>query len=182
MLGCIANAAGRNLGLAHMDETVEERAGGQHHGARADRLAGRGHDANDALVLDQKIFDRGGADGEIVLGSQRRLHRGAIELAVRLGARPAHRRALAAVEHPKLDAGGIRDPAHHAVQRIDLAHQMALADPADRGIAGHLADGLELVRQQQRARAKPRGRGRRLAARMPSTDDDDVKRSHSAPK
>ena len=91
---------------------------------------------------------------EIGLRRERRLHRLAIELAVGLGARPAHGRALAAVEQAELDAGRIRDPAHQAVQRIDLAHQMALADPADRGIAGHLADGLELVRQQQRARAE----------------------------
>ena len=35
-----------------------------------------------------------------------RLHRGGVELAVGLGARAAHRRALAAVEHAELDAAG----------------------------------------------------------------------------
>ena len=67
----------------------------------------------------------------------------AIELAVGLGARALHRRALGAVEQAELDAGGVGDPAHHAVERIDLAHQVALAEPADRRVAGHLADGGE---------------------------------------
>ena len=42
------------------------------------------------------------------------------------------------------------------------------------GIAGHLADGLELVGQQQGAGAKARRRRRRLAAGMAAADDDDV--------
>ena len=63
-----------------------------------------------------------------------------IELAVGLGARPAHGRPLAAVEQPELDAGGVGHAAHQAIERVDLAHQMALAQPADRRIAGHRAD------------------------------------------
>ncbi len=84
-----------------------------------------------------------------------RLHGMAVELAVGLGARPAHRRALAAVQDAELDAGAIDRPAHDAVERIDLAHQMALAEAADRRVARHLADRRALVRQQQRARARP---------------------------
>ena len=56
----------------------------------------------------------------------------AIELAVGLGARSPHGRPLAPVEHAELDAGRIGDPAHQPVQRVDLADQMALAEPADR--------------------------------------------------
>ena len=156
---------------------LQERTGGQHHGAGADRLARGCDDADNALVLKDQVLDCSGANFEIGLRGQRRLHGLAIELAVGLGARPAHRRALAPIEHPELDAGRIGDAPHHAVQRIDLADQMALADAADGGIAGHLADGLELVGEQQRPRAEPRRCGRRLAARMPSTDDDDVERS-----
>ena len=71
----------------------------------------------------------------------RRLHGRGIELAVGLGARAAHRRALAAVEHAELDAAGVRHAAHEAVERVDLAHEMALSEPADRRIARHGADG-----------------------------------------
>ena len=68
-----------------------------------------------------------------------------VELAVGLSPRPAHRRTLAAIEHSKLDAAGIGDPAHQAIQRIDLADQMALAETADGGIAGHRANGGKTV-------------------------------------
>ena len=50
------------------------------------------------------------------------LHGFAVNLAVRLGARALHGRPLAAVEHAKLDASGVRDAPHQPVQRIDLAH------------------------------------------------------------
>src|SRR5438046_561573 len=62
----------------------------------------------------------------------------AIELAVGLRARPAHRGALAAVEDAELDPRAIDRAAHDAVERIDLAHQMAFADSADRRVARHL--------------------------------------------
>jgi hypothetical protein len=51
---------------------------------------------------------------------------------------------------------------------------MALAEAADRGIAGHGADGCELVRHQSCSRAQPRGSGRGFAAGMPATDHDDI--------
>ena len=102
------------------------------------------------------------------------LHGLAIELAVGLGARAAHGRALAPVQHPELDAAAIGRPRHHAVERIDLADEMALAEPADRRIAGHHADGLGLMRHQRRARAEPRRSGGGLDAGMAAADDDDV--------
>jgi hypothetical protein len=39
---------------------------------------------------------------------------------------------------------------HRAAQRVDLLDQMALADAADRRVAAHLAERLDVVRQQQR--------------------------------
>ena len=99
----------------------------------------------------------------------------AVELAVGLGARTAHRRALAAVEQPELDAGRIGRPAHHAVQRIDLAHQMALAEPADRRIAGHRADRVAAHASPGPSAAPSRAATRRrLAAGMAAADDDDI--------
>ena len=64
--------------------------------------------------------------------------------------------------------------AHQAVQRIDLAHQMPLAEPADSRVAGHLTDGGELVRHERRARAHACGRSRSLAAGMAAADNDHV--------
>ncbi len=72
--------------------------------------------------------------------AQDRLHGLAVELAVGLGAGAAHGRALGAVEHAELDSGAVDGATHHAVQRIDLADQVALGQPADRRVARHLAD------------------------------------------
>ncbi len=168
-------AAGGRLFLAPMDQPAQEGAGRQHHGAGADLAAVAGDDPGHPAGLDQQVLD--GALDHLEVGRRpdRRLHRLAVELAIGLGARALHGRALGAVEQAELDAGGIRHPPHQAIQRIDLAHQMALAEPADGRIAGHLADGGEPVRHQRRARAHA-GRGSRsLAAGMAAADDDDVK-------
>ena len=97
---------------------------------------------------------------------QQRLHGLAVQLAVRLGAWAAHRRPLAAVQQLEMDAGGIGRAGHHAVQRIDLPHQMPLADPADGRVAGHLAERFDPMGQQQGAGAAACRRRRRLAAGM----------------
>ena len=168
-------AAGGGLFLAPMDQPAQEGAGGQHHGAGPDLAAVARDDPGHPAALDHQVLD--GALDHLEIGRRpdRGLHRLAVELAVGLGARALHGGALGAVEQAELDAGGIRHPPHQAVQRIDLAHQMALAEPADGRIAGHLADGGKAVRHQRRARAHA-GRGSRsLAAGMAAADNDDVK-------
>ena len=113
-------------------------------------------------------------DGEVRRLADRRLHGGRIELAVGLGARTADGRTLAAIEQTKLDAALVGDAAHEAVERIDLADEVALAKAADGGVAGHRADGREPMGQQRRARAHARGRSRGLTAGVAAADDDDV--------
>ena len=65
---------------------------------------------------------------------------GGVEPAVGLGARRPDGGALAAVEHAELDAGLVGDEAHEAAEGVDLADDLALADAADGGVAGHAAD------------------------------------------
>ncbi len=124
-----------------MDEPAQEGAGGEHHGAGAEAAAVSGYDSVNPIAVDDQVLDRRLDHFEIWRGADGRLHRLAVELAVGLGARALNGRAFAPVEHAELDAGGIGDPAHQAVQRVDLAHQMALAEAANGRIAGHLADG-----------------------------------------
>ena len=68
----------------------------------------------------------------------------------------------------------VRRAAHHAVQRVDLAHDVALAEAADRRVARHLADAVEAMRDQRRARAHAVRRQRGLGAGMAAADHDDV--------
>src|SRR5215831_14811222 len=124
-----------------MDETVEERAGRQHDTACGDRPAVAQYQPADmALGIQQQILGRALDDREPRGLRQKLTNRLAIDLAVGLRARPAHRRAFAAVEDAELDPRPIDRPAHDAVEGIDLAHEMALAEPADRRVARHLAD------------------------------------------
>jgi hypothetical protein len=103
-----------------------------------------------------------------------RLHGGCVELAIGLGAWSADRRTLAAIENTKLDAAGIRDPAHQTIQRIYLADEMTFAKTADGGIAGHGADGGKAMCYQGCGSAHPGSCTRGLAAGMPTTDHNDI--------
>ena len=108
--------------------------------------------------------------------ADRGLHRCRIKFAVGLGARSAHRRTLAAIEHPELNAAGVSRPAHQAIERIDLTDQMAFAEPADRRIARHRADGSKLMGDKRRSRAHACRCGRGFTAGVAASDHDDIER------
>ena len=98
----------------------------------------------------------------------------AIGLLVALRAQRLHGGPLAGIEQAHLDEGAVGVAAHLAAERVDLAHEMALGRPADRGVAGHQRDAIEVHRQQQRAASHARRRQRRLAARVARADDDHI--------
>ncbi len=50
-----------------------------------------------------------------------------IKFAIGLRARSANRRAFASVQHPELDTGSIRRPAHDPVKCVDFAHEVPFA-------------------------------------------------------
>ena len=169
-----ADPAGRDLLFADMDEAAQERPGGQNHRAgRQNPAIGQANSRNAAFSEDQ-IVGFALDHRQIRRLEDRALHGGGVELAVGLGAGAAHGGALAAVQDAKLDAALVGDAAHQAVERVDLPHQMALAEPADRRIAGHRADGREFVRHQRGFGAHPRRRGRGFAAGVAAADDNDV--------
>jgi hypothetical protein len=95
----------------------------------------------------------------------------AIKNAIGLRARRTDGRTLAGIENAELDAGLVRRERHRAPERIDLLDQMALADSADRGIAGHLPERFDVVRQKQRCATHPRAGECRLGAGMSPADD-----------
>ena len=133
-----------------------------------------GDDAGDIAMLDDQVLDRGFDHLEVRRGADRCLHRLPVELAVGLGAGALHRGTFAPVQHAELDAGGIGHLPHQAVERVDLADQMPLAEPANGRIAGHFADRGEAMGDQRRARTHASRRGRSLAAGMAAADDDHV--------
>jgi hypothetical protein len=77
---------------------------------------------------------------ETALLAQQFLHSLAIELAVGLGARAAHGRAFAAIEHSELYTGAIRSSTHQTIEGVYLSNQLTLTQPTNGRITGHLAN------------------------------------------
>jgi hypothetical protein len=73
-----------------------------------------------------------------------------------------------------LNSCGIRSPPHQSIKRVNLPNQVSLADPADRGIAGHRADAIDALSDERRSATDTGCGGRSLTARVPSPDYEDV--------
>ena len=157
----LAHTAAAELALAHVNDAVQEGAVRQDHTRRIVRLAElRAHPLH-ATVFDEHLGDRVGPHPQVRDRLQLAPHGLRVTLAVALGARPPDGRPLAPVEHPELNARLIGHAAHDPAQRIDLPHQVPLADSPDGRVARHAADRLQAHRDQQRAGSHPRrGRGR----------------------
>ncbi|OPY91975.1 MAG: hypothetical protein A4E73_01609 [Syntrophaceae bacterium PtaU1.Bin231] len=106
------------------------------------------------------------------------LHGQAVELLVALDAGGLHGGALGGVEQAEVHGGAVGDPAHLAAQGVDLLDKLALGEAADRGVAGHERDRIEIDVEEDRLAAHARRGEGGLAARVPPADDDDIVVSH----
>src|SRR5574337_1009703 len=156
----IARATAGILGLTDVDLAGEKGAGGQHHGACAERQPHLGDHAGDAAVLDDQVVHRLLEQLQLRLGFHDAADGRLVQRAIGLTAGGAYGRTLGGVERAPLDARAVGGVRHGATQRVDLPDQMPLADAADGRVAAHLADRLDVVAEQQGTRARPR-RGER---------------------
>src|SRR5262249_27399776 len=106
-------------------------------------------------VLHESSLDRGLAHGKVRLALDQTLHVPPIARLVGLGPRRAYGRALARVEGSELDSGGIDGERHLATPRFDCLVEMAFPVPANRLVAGHLPDLVEVLGHQQRVATEP---------------------------
>ena len=113
--------------------------------------------------------------GEALLPLQRMLHHLLILPPIRLRPERMHRRPLAPVEHPVLDAGRVCRLAHLAAQSVQLPDQMTLARAADGRVAGHIAHGVQINGEDDRLQPHPCRRQRRLDAGVSGADDSYIK-------
>ncbi len=172
--GGLAHAATGAGAVAHMDHAVEEGARGEDHGPGGEAGAvSQGH-AGDAAVFDEEVGGLALHQRQVGAGGEFGLHGLAVEAAVGLGAGTLNGGALGAVEEAELDARAVRHAAHDAVEGVHLAHEMALSEATDGGIAGHHAHGGELQRKKGGAGAGAGGRVGSLAAGMAAAHHDDV--------
>ena len=139
--------------VAKVQDTAQERTRGQNDRATGDDVAVLGFDCTHGAGLNLNVRSSRLNDLQLRPGRELGLHGGAVKGAITLGARALNGRTFPAIEQTELDTGGICGPAHRAIQRIDFAHQMAFAEAADSGVAGHLSDTVEAVGQEACSRA-----------------------------
>jgi hypothetical protein len=80
-----------------------------------------------------------------------------VRLLVALSARSPHGGSLFRIQHSKLKTGHIRGFAHFPSHGIDFTREMAFGKPADRGIARHLADTIQIYGEEERLAPHSRG-------------------------
>ena len=97
-----------------------------------------------------------------------------IQVPVGLDSWPLDGGSLAPVEHSAMERGAVGGAGHQTVEYVELADQMAFADPADRRVARHLAKIFRAECQQADARTAPCRRSGRLAPGMTRTNDNDI--------
>src|SRR5262249_33389173 len=129
----LADATRGRLLLADVDDATKERAGRQHDRTGAEPSAVRHPHRFDTTMRKDEIVRLALQHLEPLGLADSLLHGRRVELTVGLGARAAYGRALAPVEHAELDPTAIGHAPHQTVECIDLAHQMAFAETADRG-------------------------------------------------
>jgi hypothetical protein len=158
--------------------SAQERAGSEHH-RRSGELPSVGEfDAGDAAVLQPEARRLPLHHRKARLLFDQRLDRSLESPPVGLHARATYGSTLARIEHAVVDGCVIRSAGDQPVESIDLAHQVALAEAANRGVARHRADRAAREADQGDRRSHARRRSRGLATGMPSANDDDVEVAH----
>ena len=159
-----------------MHETIQERAGrDDQRAARVSRAIFQ-REPDDTPMLDENSSRLPENPVDVFLALQRLEHPTPVLLLVCLRARRPHSRATTAIENFELNAGRVDGTSHQAAQRIDLGDEMSFRRAANRGIAGHVRDGVRRQRADRNVPPETRRSIRRFAARVPGTDHDHVKR------
>jgi hypothetical protein len=144
----IPHPASRVALFANMDFAAQEGAGGNDCRPTADALAIARNDRSErASLIELQPFCAACHDRKVWLRAEQRLHRFAVKPPVRLGARPAYRRTLGQIEHLDVNGRRIRCAGHNAIKRVNFANQMPLPYPANGWVAGHFANGFNLMGQ-----------------------------------
>ena len=172
----VAHAPAGRLRKPHVNFPVEKGSRREHHGTRRETDTVLCHRTDDPVTFDDQIVASLGKQREVWLIFQAGPDGLAIQHAICLRPRGAYCRSLTGVQDAELDTGLIGGRGHRPVERIDLLDQMPLADSADRGVATHRAERVEIVREQQGFRAHARTGQRRFGAGMAATDHDYIER------
>ncbi len=167
------------LRFAGMHDRLQKCAGGQDNRLGEVLCIATNGDADDSLTpatvrFGDQVFDHFLPQVEIFLLFDLQLDVLLVGLFVGLGAGAVHGRPFAAIQQAKLNSGCIDRSTHQSAQGVDFADDLPFGDTADRRIARHLPDRVQIGRQQCRFRTQPRGGGRGFGSRVTGPDHDDV--------
>ena len=157
-----------------MNAAVQESTGRQHHGFGAEAHAHLGHRTYHPVAFQHQVINRLLKEPQSGLVLQPMADRRPVKHPVGLRPCGAHGGPLAAIEDPELDASFIRGLGHRTTQGIDLLDQMPLADATDAGVAAHLTQGFDVVRQQQRGTTHACRGQCSFSAGVAAADNDDI--------
>ena len=158
-----------------MDLAVEKSACGQDHCPSPKANAHLRYSPHHTVALKHEVVHRLLKQPEPGLVFQAAANGGLVQHAVGLGPGRTHCGALAGVENPELDAALVGGQRHGTAHGVDLLDQMPLADAADRRVAAHLAQRLNVVGEQQSLAAHAGRSQGGFGARMAPANHDDVK-------
>jgi hypothetical protein len=91
-----------------------------------------------------------------------------------LRSRGPHGWALGSIQHSELNTGLVSSATHNPAQRIDLSHYRAFGHSTDSRIAGHLTDGVEILRKKEGPRSPSSSERRGFRSGMTTADYNDV--------
>ena len=111
---------------------------------------------------------------EARLALEQGFHAELIRFLVALRAWSPNTWAFGGIQHTELNTGGIGIQTNRAAEGIDLSNHVALRQPTDRRITGHLPDRVRILSEQEGFAAEPRRSQRRLYACMAGPDDYDI--------
>ena len=131
-------------------------------------------DAGDPVVFHEKARHISLLEIQAGLVLEKGLEAKLVSLLVTLGTGRPDTRSFRRIQHPELDARGVRVQPHHAAERIDFSHHMALGESANGWIAGHLADGIGILGKNEGFAAQSGGSHCRFDPRMTGADYHDV--------
>ena len=123
-----------------MNNSAQKRSRGQNHAFRWNSGTITQRNTYHAALFHQEVMDFAFDGRDARVSGQFSQHFRSVNVTVRLSTRPLYSGALAPVQKAKLNTGTVGNTPHHTVQRIDLAHEVPLPQPSDRGIARHNAN------------------------------------------
>ena len=159
--------------LPDMEHTVQEGSSGQYDSATVNHPApfGKRRGYPSAGIHRQDINNHILEQNHSGLGLYRLFGRGLVSLLIRLGPGRLNRRPSAPVERSVLNLRRVDQSSHLAAKGVYLSDDIALREPSDGGVAGELADGVQVLRHKEcRGAYSRRGESRLYAGMTPAYD------------